>query len=144
MSALPMPARREFACAVVIDTQGRFLLQQRDNVPGIVHPGKVALFGGHREGDETYLACVVREIHEELSFFIEPELFEYLASLDGIDIDVEGGQIRGELFVTRNVPVDRITVTEGSLLIATADQLAGMQHRLTPSALFAINKFRGL
>jgi 8-oxo-dGTP diphosphatase len=110
--------------------------------PGLCIPGKVALFGGRREGDETYLACAVRELHEELSFFIASESFEYLASLDGIDIDVEGGLIRGELFVTRNVPVDRVTVTEGSLLVVTADQLAGMQHRLTPSALFAIDKFR--
>ena len=53
-----------------------FLLQQRDNVPGTVHPGKIGLFGGHRECGETYLQCIVREVHEELSYFIPPERFE--------------------------------------------------------------------
>jgi 8-oxo-dGTP diphosphatase len=67
-------AVREIASAIVIDTMGRFLFQQRDDIPGILHPGKVALFGGHREGDETYLECAVRELHEELSFAIPPGL----------------------------------------------------------------------
>jgi hypothetical protein len=52
--------RREIDCAIIIDAQGRFLLQQRDDVPGILQP--VGLFGGHREGSETYLQCVVREV----------------------------------------------------------------------------------
>jgi hypothetical protein len=34
------PARREIVCAVILDTEGKFLLQQRDDVPGILHPGK--------------------------------------------------------------------------------------------------------
>jgi hypothetical protein len=34
---------REIACAIIIDTRGRFLLQQRDDVPGIIHLGKVGV-----------------------------------------------------------------------------------------------------
>jgi 8-oxo-dGTP diphosphatase len=49
---------------------GRFLLQQRDDITGIIHPGKVGLFGGHREGDEAYLECTAREICEEISYFV--------------------------------------------------------------------------
>jgi hypothetical protein len=45
---------REVAAALMIDTRGRFLLQQRDNIPGILFPGKIGLFGGPREGDETF------------------------------------------------------------------------------------------
>jgi hypothetical protein len=41
---------REIAGAIIIDTLGRFL---RDDITGIIHPGKVELFGGHREGDEA-------------------------------------------------------------------------------------------
>src|SRR4051794_19466903 len=66
----PAPKIREIAGAVIFDTSGRLLLQLRDNIPGILYPGKITLFGGHREGDETFLECVVREIHEELSFYI--------------------------------------------------------------------------
>jgi len=77
---------REYACAILVDVFGRLLLQQRDDIPGILQPGKIALFGGHREHDETYLQCVVREVYEETSYFLPPERFEPLASHDGRDV----------------------------------------------------------
>jgi 8-oxo-dGTP pyrophosphatase MutT (NUDIX family) len=117
------------------------LLQQRDDVAGIIHPGKVGLFGGHREGDETYLECVVREIHEELSYFVAPERFEYLASLDGLDLDVDGGTVRGSFFVARDVPISALVITEGSLLTVTPDEVQTVEPKLTPSARFAIKVF---
>ena len=94
---------RDFTCAILIDTLGRFLLQQRDNVRGIVHPGKIGLFGGYREDGETYLQCIVREVHEELSYYLAPEKFEYLGNYDATDIDPEGSTvIHGEFFVARS------------------------------------------
>ena len=33
------PQHREVACAIIIDTCGRFLLQQRDDIVGILLPG---------------------------------------------------------------------------------------------------------
>jgi 8-oxo-dGTP pyrophosphatase MutT (NUDIX family) len=56
---------RDISLAILIDSQGRFLFQQRDDVPGIVAQGKIGHFGGHREGNETFLECVVREVQEE-------------------------------------------------------------------------------
>ncbi|WP_373456544.1 NUDIX domain-containing protein [Pseudomonas fluorescens] len=47
---------------MLLANDGRLILQQRDNIPGILHPGKVGLFGGHREGDESFVACIAREI----------------------------------------------------------------------------------
>ena len=104
------PRHREIACALIIDTCGRFLLQQRDDIPGIVCPGMVGLFGGHREGDETFLQCVVREVHEEISYFVAPERFDHLASYSGTDADAQGGTVRGEFFVARDVPADALRV----------------------------------
>ena len=132
---------REIACAIVIDKFGRFLLQQRDDIVGIIHPGKVGLFGGHREGEESYLECVVREIHEEISYFVPPERFEHLASFDGTDIDVDGGTVSGEFFVARDIPVDALVITEGSLLIVKPIELVQMDGKLTPSAKFAIKAY---
>jgi len=132
---------REIACAIIIDTCGRFLLQQRDDIPGILSPGLVGLFGGHREGDETFLQCVVREVHEEISYFVAPERFERLASYSGADADAEGGTLRGEFFVARDVPADVLLITEGSLLIAEQDDLLFRERRLAPSAQFAMNVF---
>jgi 8-oxo-dGTP diphosphatase len=132
---------REIASVIIIDPFGRFLLQQRDDIASIMHPGKVALFGGHREGDETYLECVVREIHEELSYFVPPERFEHLASLDGSDLDVNGGTVRGDIFVARNIPIDPLVITEGSLLIVDPQDIPGIERKLTPFARFWIKSF---
>jgi 8-oxo-dGTP diphosphatase len=132
---------REISGAIVIDTGGRLLLQARDDVAGIMHPGKVGLFGGHREGDETHLECMVRELHEEISYFVSPEHFEHLASIDGVDIDGDGGTLRAEFFLTRGIPVEPLVVTEGSLLIVEPDGIGDIESRLTPSARFAIHAF---
>jgi 8-oxo-dGTP diphosphatase len=43
----------EVTGAVLIDMRGRFLFQRRDDVPGILSPGKIGLFGGHRKTGET-------------------------------------------------------------------------------------------
>jgi len=37
----------------ILHRQGQFLLQLRDNIPGIVYPGHWGLFGGHLELGET-------------------------------------------------------------------------------------------
>src|SRR5436190_416511 len=132
---------REIACAIIVNTSGRFLLQQRDNVAGIVHPGKVGLFGGHREGDETYLECVVREVGEELTFQIPAERFEHLTSWEGPDLDVDGGTLRADFFITRDVPAEALFITEGALLTIEVQDIATIEHKLAPSARFAIAAF---
>jgi 8-oxo-dGTP diphosphatase len=59
------PKIREGTAAILISTDGRLLFQLRDNIPDIPDPGKLDFFGGGREGDESFLECVVREVHEE-------------------------------------------------------------------------------
>jgi 8-oxo-dGTP pyrophosphatase MutT (NUDIX family) len=135
------PQHREITGAIVIDTFGRFLFHQRDEVSGIVQPGKLGLFGGHREGNETFLECIVREIHEELSYFVPAERFEHLASVDGVDDDVDGGTVRGEFFIARDIPAGALAITEGSLLIVEPRELAQLDHKLAPSAKFAIRAY---
>jgi 8-oxo-dGTP pyrophosphatase MutT (NUDIX family) len=133
--------RREIACAVILDVDGRILLQQRDNIAGILHPGKVALFGGHREGSETFLDCVVREVEEEISKFIPAERFEYLISLIGDDLDSEGATVHAEFFVIRDLTLDGLFVTEGSLLVIEPRRVFEIVDRLTPSARYAMKAF---
>jgi 8-oxo-dGTP pyrophosphatase MutT (NUDIX family) len=101
----------------------------------------VTLFGGHREGDETFLECVVREIQEEFSYFVAPEQFEYLVTLDGPDLDADGGSFRVEVFITRNIPVGALKITEGSLLVVNPAETTLITHKLTPVARFAMKAF---
>ena len=136
-----IPQHREVAAALILDTRGRFLLQQRDDVPGILFPGKIGLFGGHREGTETFLECVVREVHEEISFYIPPERFEHLASYRGSDPYLSGGTLWRELYVTTDVPVEPLRITEGSLLIAEMEDIPALVPRFAPSAHAAVRAF---
>jgi len=132
---------RETTGAIIIDSFGRFLLQQRDHVVGITNPGKIGLFGGHREGEETFLECVVREVHEEIGYFIPAERFEHLGSFEGADIDIEGGTLHGHLFVARGVPADALAITEGSLLVVDPGEISEIAPKLAPTARFALEVY---
>jgi len=132
---------RAIAAAVVIDTSGDLLLQLRDDKPDIIYPGGIGLFGGHREDDETALECVVRELAEELSCKIAPERFVSLASREGADSEREGGTFRGDFFLVRDVERDKIIVTEGTLVVVAPDELARIEHKLTPTARFALDAY---
>lgn len=53
---------------LIVDDAGRFLLQHRDDKPGIVNPGKWGSFGGVLEDYETPEEGFVRELEEELAW----------------------------------------------------------------------------
>ena len=50
----------------MLERQGRWLLQLRDDIEGIVHPGTWALFGGHLEAGESPEIALRRELLEEI------------------------------------------------------------------------------
>ncbi|MEI4471401.1 NUDIX hydrolase [Frigidibacter sp. MR17.24] len=50
---------------VLLGPDGRLLIYMRDNHRHIPWPGHWDLPGGGREGDETPIACALRELHEE-------------------------------------------------------------------------------
>lgn len=52
--------------AILLCADGRYLLQQRDDIPGIFYPGHWGLFGGGVEAGEDGDAALARELHEEL------------------------------------------------------------------------------
>jgi len=135
------PETRETAGALLIDIEGRFLLQRRDNVPGILYPGHIGLFGGHREGDETFLQCVSREVHEETGYRIPENEFEQLGWYRGVHAD--GVNAVSALFIAHNIPVDALTITEGSLLIVGPEDVSALRVQMSPSAHTALEIFKG-
>jgi len=55
--------------AILVTEDGRFLLQLRDDIPGILLPGHWACFGGHLDSsDEAPEAALRRELQEELAY----------------------------------------------------------------------------
>jgi 8-oxo-dGTP pyrophosphatase MutT (NUDIX family) len=132
---------REGTSAILVSTDGRLLLQLRDDLPHVSDPGKIGLFGGRREGDESFLECVVREVHEEIGLYLPPERFELIGSYFGPDHLTPNGTRHGQIFVVRNVPISALTVTEGSLSIVTRDELEKIQGSLALSAKYALEIF---
>ncbi|MEH2503687.1 8-oxo-dGTP diphosphatase [Bradyrhizobium sp. AZCC 1578] len=133
---------REIAAAILIDTDGRLLLQRRDDKPDILQPGKVGMFGGHREGDETFIDCVVREVAEEISCRVPVERFQHLLSLDGPDPDGSEGCVKGELFIAYDIPTEELIITEGELLVVGPDDISKLRSELTPLTVIALYAFR--
>ncbi|MCG2645722.1 MULTISPECIES: NUDIX hydrolase [Bradyrhizobium] len=132
---------RDFAAAILVDQSGRLLLQRRDDIPGIVHPGKIALFGGRREPGETPLQCIVREVHEEISHCIPADDFEFFIGLHGPDPEKIAKDVKGEVFVARNVPSADLVITEGTLVVVRPSGLSGIRSEMTPMTLIAVEAF---
>jgi len=130
---------RDFASAVLISVCGRLLLQQRDDVPGILYPGMIGMFGGQREGDETFRECVSREVHEEIGFLLPPDRFEALAPYAAVD--PAGVPVNGQFFVGRGIPIEGLRITEGALLVVERAELASLLQRLAPPARMAARIF---
>jgi 8-oxo-dGTP pyrophosphatase MutT (NUDIX family) len=57
----------EVAVAILY-TSGRFLMQLRNNIPGIIYPGHWGFFGGHLDPGETPEEAVIRELQEEIGY----------------------------------------------------------------------------
>lgn len=135
---------RRIGCAILLDTSGNLLLQQRDDIPTILQPGKIGLFGGHCEDGETCLQCAAREIREEVSYPVSAGQFELLAKYQGADIDVPdnaAGVLDCEIYLVRNMLVDRLVITEGTLFRLSPDDVARVDSKLAPLARFALAEF---
>ncbi|MDJ0535407.1 MAG: NUDIX hydrolase [Xenococcaceae cyanobacterium MO_207.B15] len=64
----------------ILYREGKFLMQLRDDVPGILYPGHWGLFGGHLESDETPEDGLVREVQEEINYLVsQPQKFRCYA-----------------------------------------------------------------
>lgn len=60
-------SRVEVAIAI-LHRNHQFLMQLRDDIPGIIYPGHWGLFGGHIEPGENSDTAVRRELLEEIGY----------------------------------------------------------------------------
>ncbi|HLP87059.1 MAG TPA: NUDIX hydrolase [Nostocaceae cyanobacterium] len=60
-------AKTKVAIAILYQND-RYLMQLRDNIPNIPHPGCWGLFGGHIETNESAETALQREILEEIGY----------------------------------------------------------------------------
>jgi 8-oxo-dGTP diphosphatase len=135
-----MSQRREVSCCFLIDRNGKFLLQQRDDILNIVQPGKIGMFGGHREDGETFVECAIREIGEEVGLELEPPRLRPVMVYDGIDVDGLSGHLVAAIFVAVDILSETLVVTEGSLCAANESELPSIAEKLTPLTQMALRE----
>lgn len=86
-----LPFDRDLAVAVLETEDGRYLLQLRDDLPGVSLRGYWGLFGGAIEAGETPEEALRREMQEELG--ITATGAEFLAQIiQDVDMTVAAGR----------------------------------------------------
>ncbi|MEA5538458.1 NUDIX hydrolase [Limnoraphis robusta Tam1] len=89
----------------ILYREGKFLMQLRDDIPGIVYPGVWGLFGGHVEPGETPEMAVKRELIEEIGYEIsEVSAFGWYS---------ETNVIRHVFYAPLTVDLDQLVLNEG-------------------------------
>jgi 8-oxo-dGTP diphosphatase len=101
----------------MLGREGRWLLQLRDDIAGIVAPGTWGLFGGHLDPGETPEQALRRELMEELAW-------------DAGDLEIwfrhSNQQRLAHVFRARlTVPLANLQLREGQdMTLASLDELA--------------------
>ena len=131
-------APKDAVAALIVLEDGRYLLQQRDDIPGIFYPGYWGLFGGAIEAGESAADALVREVHEELAFQVESQCYFTKVVFD---FDFAGIGRLDRLFFEVDMPVSalaRLKLGEGRAFGAfTSDQVLA-EPRIVPYDAFAL------
>jgi 8-oxo-dGTP pyrophosphatase MutT (NUDIX family) len=124
--------------AILVLEDGRFLLQLRDDIPGIWYPGHWGLFGGSVDPGEDEIAALRRELREE----IELELTEEAHLFTRFDFDLrpigKGRYFRSYYHIPLPLAtVSKLSLHEGAAMKAFSGEEA-LGLRLSPYDSFAL------
>lgn len=86
------PRRLHVAAAIVTDPAGRALVVRKRGTTGFMQPG------GKIESGESALACLVRELREELGLEVVVDETEFLGSFEADALNEPGARVRAEVF----------------------------------------------
>ena len=89
----------------IIEQDGKYLMQLRDDIPSIVYPGVWGFFGGHIEPGESPEVAVKRELIEEINYHA-PSLTEFCSAR-------AGNYLRHLFHCPLVVPVSDLELREG-------------------------------
>ncbi len=124
--------------AIIVLDDGRYLLQHRDDIPGIWFPGHWGCFGGAIDAGESPLDALKRELSEEVDW----ELRE-AAYFTRFDFDLGGIGLGSYFRIYYVVPmastaIARLVLREGQGFAAFRGDDALGTLRVTPYDAFAL------
>ena len=97
--------RRTSVAMAIIDRDGKYLMQLRDDIVGIAYPGVWGFFGGHLEPGELPEAGLRRELIEEIGYSAERLTKFRLLEMDRY--------VRHLFHCSLTVPVETLQLNEG-------------------------------
>lgn len=126
--------------AIITTPDGRYLLQHRDDIPGIWFPGHWGLFGGAIDPGERPKDALTREISEELGLNRLADDFDYFTRYE-FDFRYAGHDVVFRSFYRLQISfddLDAMILGEGqdTGLFHETDLLDGL--KLTPYDHFAL------
>lgn len=124
--------------AIIVVDDGRYLMQLRDDKPGIFYPGHWGLFGGAVEPGEEPVEALKRELIEELEF--SPKNIRYFTRMD-FDFDPFGAGHCYRMFF--EVPIGsgdltRLRLGEGCCMEPIPIERLLLDEHLVPYDSFAL------
>lgn len=112
---------------VILQTpHNTYLFQERDHNT-VVHPGKIAPFGGGIENEENAQMCAKREIFEELHLHIN---IEQLISIQLFEIPNQQGEYI-HMFLLKDVNKDALILAEGKAIVELSKEEALAHENVT-------------
>jgi 8-oxo-dGTP pyrophosphatase MutT (NUDIX family) len=127
------------AAAILVLKDGRYLLQLRDDIPGIWYPGHWGLFGGGVEAGEDELTALRRELREEIGLDLEDDQARLFTRFE-FDLRPAGKQRYFRSYYEVRVPtaiLPCLTLHEGADMQAFSPEKA-LALRLSPYDGFAL------
>ena len=71
LPSLPQLRLGDAVAAILVTADGRYLLQLRDDIPGIWYPGHWGMFGGSVDAGEDEIEALRRELREEIELDLD-------------------------------------------------------------------------
>jgi len=128
------------AHAILATAEGKIIIQQRDNNPGIVNPGLIALFGGTLRSGDLIEEGLKRELKEEVNLDVEKysvaklNIYHKTKELDGMDYIVH-------VFLIKGVKTNDIEVHEGLGFICDYPENILKSDKLTRITRLAVEDY---
>ncbi|GAB4003116.1 NUDIX domain-containing protein [Nocardioides ultimimeridianus] len=128
-----------FACVILVDDEGRILLQERDEHAKIA-PEKWGLCGGHLEHGELAVDGAVRELEEETSIRLLPGAIRYFDTFEVFHPETDSLDTLAVYAAATPLGDADIVVGEGrQILFVDPDRARALD--LTDSAALALPAF---